>query len=80
MGVGNTINFAPEAYSKKPALGIPKRVWKIGSTLGDFIEFRKPIMNYFCDFILFLESIIGIIIPKSVAKRNDVSQSTIPIP
>jgi len=21
MGVGNTINFAPEAYSKKPALG-----------------------------------------------------------
>jgi hypothetical protein len=53
---------------------------KTGSTLVDFIEFRKPIMNYSFDFILFLESIIGIMIPKSVAKRNDVSQSAIPTP
>jgi len=53
---------------------------KTGSTLGDIIEFRKPIMNYSFDFILFLESIIGIMIPKSVAKRNDVFQSAIPTP
>jgi len=31
-------------------------------------------------FILFLESIIGKMIPKSIAKRNEVSQSIIAIP
>jgi hypothetical protein len=37
-------------------------------------------MNYFSDFILFLESITGKMIPKSIAERNEVSQSIIATP
>ena len=47
-----------------------------------FLLVRRPTTagNYFSDFIFFLESIIGKRIPKSIAKRNDVSQSIIAIP